>query len=33
MKTKNWLAGVAAIGALAFGAQAATAAAICTGCE
>jgi hypothetical protein len=33
MKTKNWLAGVAAIGALAFGAQAANAATICTGCE
>jgi hypothetical protein len=33
MKTKNWLAGIAAIGALAFGAQAANAATICTGCE
>jgi len=33
MKTKNWLAGIAAIGALAFGAQAAQAALICAGCE
>jgi PEP-CTERM motif len=33
MKTKNWLAGIAATGALAFGAQAAQAAVICAGCE
>ena len=33
MKTKNWLAGIAAIGALAFGAQAAHAGIVCTGCE
>jgi PEP-CTERM motif len=32
MNTKNWLAGIAAIGALAFGTQAAEAALVCTGC-
>jgi hypothetical protein len=33
MRTTNWLAGVVALGALAFGAQAAQAALICSGCE